>query len=185
MSSKIFYIVLLCFITLTLPVMAKSGGTAWVLVDVNEHTLTVYDKGKLQEQFKNISLGRGGVGFSRQQGDGKTPLGQFQVSWVNRNSRYYLFFGLDFPNLDYAHRAFTTNLINATELAAITSAFNEHRQPPQNTKLGGYIGIHGVGQGDIEVHNRFNWTDGCVALTNQQIERLSQWVQIGTNVVIF
>ena len=46
------------------------------------------------------------------------------------------------------------------------------------------IGIHGIGDGDRGVHRDFNWTNGCVALTNEEIDELLRWVKIGTPVEI-
>jgi hypothetical protein len=58
------------------------------------------------------------------------------------------------------------------------------RLPPQNTALGGRIGLHGLGRGDPKVHQQFNWTNGCIALTNEQIDQLLTWVGKGTRVSI-
>ena len=58
------------------------------------------------------------------------------------------------------------------------------RPPPQDTALGGYIGIHGVGAGDPAVHEDFNWTEGCVALTDAQIDALLRHITVGTAVEI-
>ncbi len=67
---------------------------------------------------------------------------------------------------------------------AILRAFQEQAIPPQETPLGGYIGIHGIGRGDPAIHQKFNWTQGCIALTNRQIDDLSKWVHVGMRVVI-
>jgi L,D-peptidoglycan transpeptidase YkuD (ErfK/YbiS/YcfS/YnhG family) len=56
--------------------------------------------------------------------------------------------------------------------------------PPQDTPLGGQIGIHGLGSADARVHEFFDWTHGCIALTNSQIDHLSQIVDTGTLVKI-
>ena len=59
--------------------------------------------------------------------------------------------------------------------------------PPQNTRLGGYIGIHGVGEvtrEKMKIHRAVNWTDGCIALTNKDINTLRKYVSIGTPVII-
>jgi lipoprotein-anchoring transpeptidase ErfK/SrfK len=50
--------------------------------------------------------------------------------------------------------------------------------------LGGHIGIHGVGRGDLRIHQQFDWTQGCIALTNEQIEQLQNLVRVGDRVVI-
>jgi lipoprotein-anchoring transpeptidase ErfK/SrfK len=54
--------------------------------------------------------------------------------------------------------------------------------PPQETSLGGYLGIHGIGDGDKEIHESVNWTDGCIAINNEQLMELADWVKIGTRV---
>jgi murein L,D-transpeptidase YafK len=168
------------------PVSFKSTapGERLVLVDVGANTLSVVENGQTQLLFENIALGRGGAAPLRLQGDGKTPMGEFRVAWINRNSRFNLFFGLDFPNLDYAQRAYRSRLIDEQTYSAIETAFRNHRPPPQNTQLGGYIGIHGIGRGNPRVHELLNWTDGCVAVTNQQIRQLARWVDVGTRVII-
>ena len=48
----------------------------------------------------------------------------------------------------------------------------------------GQLGIHGVGMGDMKVHETVNWTEGCIALTNEQVRDLAKWVVVGTRVVV-
>lgn len=163
---------------------AVSVADPWLLIDVRARTVSVIDRGEIVIQYEDISLGRGGVTLMREQGDGKTPLGRFQVAWINSQSRFKLFFGLDYPNLDYARRAYNANLIGEDDYRAIDTAFRNNVTPPQTTRLGGFIGIHGLGESDPRVHKGFNWTDGCIALTNQQILDLSHWVSVGTKVII-
>ncbi|MFC6670290.1 L,D-transpeptidase family protein [Marinobacterium aestuariivivens] len=66
----------------------------------------------------------------------------------------------------------------------IVSALDLGLVPPQDTPLGGQIGIHGLGGGDPDVHELFNWTNGCVALTDAEVKRLARWVNRGTRVEI-
>lgn len=164
---------------------AQSAAVPWILVDSKKQTLSVIKDGEIQVRFYGIAIGRGGTGPVRTRGDAKTPVGEFRVAWINPDSQYTLFFGLDFPNLDYATRALDQRLIDEQEFVAIKRALMEQRTPPQDTRLGGNIGIHGVGRnGDARIHEGFNWTDGCVALTDQQIHVLAQWVKLGTKVII-
>lgn len=166
-------------------VFAEGSAGPWILVDSKKQTLSVIQDGEVQVRFYGIAIGRGGVGPLRTRGDAKTPVGEFRVAWINPDSQYTLFFGLDFPNLDYATRALEQSVIDENEFIAIKRALREQRTPPQDTRLGGNIGIHGVGsQGDARIHDGFNWTDGCVALTDQQIQVLAQWVRLGTKVII-
>jgi len=156
----------------------------WLLVDTKADTLTVMKGTRPLEVFHNIALGIRGAGIKYRRGDEITPVGKFRVGWVNPYSRFKLFFGLDYPNQEYADRAYQQGRIDAATHRRIVTALEKGKTPPQNTPLGGQIGIHGVGAGDPEVHEYFNWTAGCIALDNAQIERLSKWVRIGTQVEI-
>ena len=76
-------------------------------------------------------------------------------------------------------------LINVDTYYKILKAEFRHSVPPQNTVLGGQIGIHGLGdKTNLSVHQNFNWTRGCIALTNEQIHSLDRLIKIGTKVYI-
>lgn len=165
--------------------LAQLDVTPWLMVDTGSQTLTVMAEGGIKQVFSNISVGRSGPADHRLVGDGHTPLGVFRIAWINTASRFHLFFGLDYPNHDQAELAFRRKLIDFDTYYAIRSALFNGALPPQNTPLGGYIGIHGIGNGDRRIHNVANWTDGCVALTNEQMDQLAHWVTLGTRVVIY
>lgn len=164
--------------------VSQAAAELWVLVDTAAETLTVMDGERPLEVFRDIALGRKGAGRKRWRGDDTTPLGVFRVGWMNPHSRFSLFIGLDYPNLEYAEQAYRENRIDVRTYYAIRHAILEGRTPPQDTLLGGSIGIHGLGGADPWFHASFNWTQGCIALTNGQIWRLAQWVQQGTRVEI-
>jgi murein L,D-transpeptidase YafK len=134
--------------------------------------------------FENISIGSNGATTAKNTGDKKTPLGSYRVSRINDESRFHRFFGVDYPTTEQAARAYKADQISVAELEAIYLAHREGREPPATTALGGAIGIHGIGAGDQKIHQQFNWTDGCVALTDQEIDELAKWVGLGTVVVI-
>jgi murein L,D-transpeptidase YafK len=161
------------------------GSEPWVLIDTRALTLTVYSAaGKPLARFRNISLGRGGVAAVHLKGDRTTPLGRFRIAWIDSHSRFDLFFGLDYPTLSIAQDAYTRHLIGRKDFNTVFDALLAGRLPPQDTALGGEIGIHGLGQGNPRIQRDLNWTDGCVALTNAQIQALARWIRIGTEVVI-
>jgi len=93
-------------------------------------------------------------------------------------------FGLDYPNRDYAERAYREGRIDKPTYDTIRYALVAGVTPPQDTPLGGQIGIHGLGPADPSLHQVLDWTSGCIALNDQQIVRLAQWVDVGTRVVI-
>lgn len=162
-----------------------NGRQPWILVETGALTLTVFSaEDRVLARFHNISVGSGGVAEIHRRGDATTPQGVFHVAWIARHSPYETFYGLDYPSASIARRAHAEGIISRAELDAIIGALQQYRLPPQDTPLGGRLGIHGIGHGDPRIHEAFNWTDGCVALTNPQIRQLSRWVHVGTRVVI-
>jgi hypothetical protein len=134
---------------------------------------------------RKVALGSSGAGLKFARGDNKTPLGVFRVGWINDHSRFKKFIGLDYPNLDYAEQALREHRIDRLTYERIRAAWVNGRTPPQDTPLGGQIGIHGIGFGDPSVHSAgINWTSGCVALDNGQIDALRPWVRVGMRVEI-
>jgi murein L,D-transpeptidase YafK len=171
-----------CF--LLLAGYSAMAGDIWILVDTRTSTLSVMEGDRVKVVFEDIAIGRYGKTYFKRRGDNKTPLGRFTITWTKPNTRYHRFLGLDYPDLDAASRALQDGRIEEEQWQAIRRAAAAGQTPPQDTPLGGYIGIHGLGAGDPEVHRQYNWTNGCVALTNEQIDRLVKWVKIGTPVEI-
>jgi hypothetical protein len=188
LASKLMWLfgILLLANGLALP-LASHGASVngiWLLVDTEAATLTVMRGDKPQEVFRDIAVGRYGKTYFKKQGDHKTPLGRFTIAWIPRKSQYHRFLGLNYPDLERADRALVDGDITEAQWQAIRRASNARLRPPQDTPLGGFIGIHGTGDGDLAVHHQYNWTSGCIALTNEQIDRLVSLVQIGTPVEI-
>ena len=174
---------LLLLIVLLVAGKVTAGG-AQVIVDTRAGTLTVVSEAGVLATFKDISIGRYGVTMDKQHGDNRTPLGRFTIGWISENTKFHRFIGLNYPDLESASRAFYVGRISKQQWLEIRRAVKEGRRPPQNTPLGGLIGIHGIGEGDMEVHRAYNWTNGCVAITNEEIDQLLEWVDIGTVVEI-
>jgi murein L,D-transpeptidase YafK len=155
-----------------------------IVIDTQTQTLSVLRGDRLLARFENIAIGRGGLAADRTRGDGTTPVGTFRIDRIHPNSRFRLFFGIDFPRPEHARRALEDGRIQVTDYERIMAAFDANRRPPQDTALGGHLGIHGLGPGDAKVHELLNWTQGCIALTNQQIEQLSRWIRLGMRVEV-
>lgn len=177
---------LLALFLLSWPVLAgaSSERDIWILVDTEKLTLEVRDDDRTLLSFSGISIGRGGTGQYRRKGDKRTPLGWFQVAWFNHKSRFRTFIGLDYPREEHVERAFKAGVIDDSVRQRVLRALERGELPPQNTPLGGSIGIHGLGAGDLRLHKMSNWTEGCVALTNEQMGQMMRWVTLGTPVLI-
>lgn len=165
-----------------LPDALPANPGVHVVVDTRAQTLTVFNGGEVAERFENIAVGRAGTTADKLHRDNKTPLGDYRISRIKHDSDYHLFLGFDFPTEAHARRALEAGRINRTQYDAIAEAVAGNRLPPQETPLGGYIGIHGIGKGDPEIHEAFNWTEGCIALTNEEVDRLARYVRMGTPV---
>ncbi len=158
--------------------------TARILIDTKALTLKVMQGNQEILTFSNIAIGRYGTATDKQRGDNKTPLGHFDIAWITDDTSFHRFFGFRYPSKEYAERAFREGHLDKKSWNKIRQAFASGHLPPQDTELGGNLGIHGIGKGDINMHELYNWTNGCVALTNDQIDRLTVWVRVGTPVEI-
>lgn len=156
----------------------------WVLVDDQEAALSVFRGNTLVERFAPISLGRSGAKTQRVRGDNVTPLGEFRINRFNYQSQWRTFMGIDFPTPAHARMALEKGIYSQADYENYFDYYRRNGHPPQDTALGGAIGIHGLGSADPDIHGRFHWTQGCVAVTNEQIDRLTDLVGVGTRVVI-
>jgi hypothetical protein len=156
----------------------------WILIDTKAHALSVFRNGQILDRFDNVAIGRGGSSADKVRDDGATPLGGFRIDRINHASRFRLFFGIDYPRPEHARRALDAGRIDVEDYQRIVLAFEQRRSPPQDTPLGGHLGIHGIGAGDARIHDFVDWTQGCIALTNEQITRLSHWIFRGMRVEV-
>lgn len=163
---------------------SASESEPWVRVDTSNAIIAVMRGEQVVASFPDISIGRGGTSRERRRGDHSTPLGEFRVVKVKEPSSFHRFFIIDYPDEQRASLARRRGEIDEPTFQAIRSATRAGRLPPQDTPLGGNLGIHGIGDGDPAFHEDFNWTQGCVAVTNEQIDRLTEWIRVGTRVVI-
>ena len=164
--------------------LGNEADEIWLEVDTGAAELRVMRGAELLEVYPDIAIGRAGTTRDKRRLDRRTPLGEFRIRLVKNDSDFHRFFGFDYPRLDQADRALQQGDLPVAEYVAIRNAVRGRRTPPQNTALGGHLGIHGIGAGDPEIHEDYNWTNGCVALTNAQIDALTRWVRIGTRVVV-
>jgi murein L,D-transpeptidase YafK len=176
-------LVLLAFCPLH-KVSATPAKEVWLAVDTDKLNLAIMQGDTPLKVFENIAIGSNGPTLNKHRGDEKTPLGEFTITQVRRSDRFKLFMALSYPNLDHIERAFQEHRIDIGEYKKLRFDLDHGRPPAQNTSLGGQLGIHGVGSGDMKIHQTINWTDGCIALTNEQLLELAPWVVVGTRVVV-
>ena len=177
---RIILLLFCCFFSFAV----SAENAVWLLVDTTARKIEVKKGEQTLEILNEIAIGRGGAGLKSHRGDNVTPFGDYRIGWVGERSSFRKFFGLTYPSVDDAEKALHKGIIDRLTYDRIISAHQFHQIPPQNTPLGGQIGIHGLGRADARIHKAFDWTHGCIALTNTQIDHLSQLVDTGTVVKI-
>lgn len=138
-----------------------AGGRTAILVEKLGHRLVVVDGPRVIASFR-AEFGRNGLNDKLASGDAATPEGRYQVTGLKHKSRFYKALPLDYPT--------------AEDLARFKTARKNGQVRARSA--GGAIEIHGEGGKGT------NWTDGCVALRNPDMDRLFQLVRAGTAVTI-
>ena len=134
-----------------------------VLIEKIERRLTLLSKGEVIKTYK-IALGGNPVGPKERQGDNKTPEGTYIIDSRNRDSGYHLSLHISYPN--------EKDKMRAKELGV---------------SPGGDIMIHGIKNGLSWVgvsHAEVDWTKGCIAVTDEEMEEIYKLVPNGTIVEI-
>jgi tetratricopeptide (TPR) repeat protein len=144
-------------------VALRMGPADKILIEKEERRLTLLSKGQALKTYK-IALGGNPNGPKERQGDNKTPEGTYVIDSRNKDSRYHLSLHISYPNeKDKQH---------AKELGV---------------SPGGDIMIHGIKNGYSwvgDLHAGVDWTEGCIAVTDEEIEEIDKLVPNGTVVEI-
>jgi len=132
-----------------------------ILIEKSSRRLTASRAGQTVLEY-TVALGFTPVGDKAREGDGKTPEGLFKINRRNQNSSYHLSLGLNYPRAKDLARAAETGVDPGSDIFI-------HGQP--NT-LGGAIVLPG------------DWTAGCIAISDAEMETLWRLVDLGTEVEI-
>lgn len=138
--------------------------------------LKLYDGDKLIKTYR-VGLGGNPVPPKEIEGDRATPEGAYFICHKNPASKFHLSLAISYPGPADAKRGLKAGLITQKEHDAILDADAKRTTPPFYTKLGGEVFIHGSG-------STSDWTWGCVALDNPDIEELYRRVPVKTPVII-
>jgi len=146
-----------------------------VVITKHARTLTLLD-GEEEVLRIPVVLGKNPADKQRE-GDLATPEGVFYICYKNPASQYHRFLGLSYPTLEDAERGLRDKLITHAEFEQIRDAVAQKKCPPWKTSLGGEVGLHGPCP-------NVTWTHGCIAMSDEQIERLYDLLEIGDEVTI-
>lgn len=135
----------------------------FLLVSKSKRTLTLFSENQALRTFK-ISLGEDPILPKEKEGDKRTPEGLYKIITKSSTSDYYKNLGISYPN-----------------------AKDIERTKKQNINPGGDIKIHGLKNGYSfwgRLHRFLDWTNGCIAVTNSEIDELYHLVPLQTPIQI-
>ena len=143
---------------------SKTSKDYAIVVDKFARKLYIYHSGVKKFEY-SAELGKNWVGDKRVRGDMATPEGLYKISkkFDSTKTKYYKALLLNYPNEEDTAKF-------REEIASGTL--------PHNAKIGGLIEIHGDGGKGID------WTEGCIALTNKEMDQIYKIIKVGTPVTI-
>lgn len=146
------------------PALAEPSARATAIVIAKSQRLISLERDGVVLKSYEMSLGSSPLGHKQQEGDGKTPEGTYGIDFKHPRSRYHLSLRISYPN-----------------------AADRDQASRRGVSAGSDIMIHGLpnGLGWLgALHLTRDWTDGCIAVTNAQIEEIWSMVDVGTRVEI-
>jgi murein L,D-transpeptidase YafK len=134
-----------------------------IVIVKSTRTMTLMNSGKVLKTYK-VALSAHSIGGKERVGDDKTPEGLYTVDWKNAQSKFHLALHVSYPN-----------------------AADKERARKLGVNSGGEIEIHGLGAGFGwlgALHRQTDWTAGCIAVTNEEIDEIWKLVAVGTPIEI-
>ncbi|WP_304526927.1 L,D-transpeptidase [Halomonas sp. I5-271120] len=156
----------------------------WMHIDLVSRNLVLLRGQRRVEAIPYIAYGKGGYRRLRMRGSQQTPVGRFRIQRVNHQSKFRTFLEFDYPTPNAAWAANAMGLLSDRTYRGFQAYREKHDASPPDTRLGGHIGIHGLGSSPEWIHKRRDWTEGCIAVTNNEIDLIERWLDIGSTVVI-
>jgi murein L,D-transpeptidase YafK len=139
-----------------------------IRIDKSDHRLELWSGGRSVKTYR-VAIGSGGSGPKRMEGDNVTPVGTYHVTGRIKGL-FHNFLVVSYPNDDDRQRF---------------AELKRRGEVPPGHGVGSGIGIHGTGNKEWNgVHKQSDWTFGCVALDDDEIDEVAAAVKDGTSIVI-
>jgi len=160
----ILYFILALVACIQTAIAVEQPRASKIIVHKSDYRMELLDKNANVLRTYNIALGSSPTGHKTQEGDERTPEGLYRISGRNPHSSFHLSLRVSYPN--------EQDIAQARK---------------RGVSPGGDIMIHGVGDGFGwigSLHRVLNWTNGCIAVTNYEIEEIWGMVRDGTPIEI-
>jgi murein L,D-transpeptidase YafK len=152
--------ILLLFISVAIPAYADVD---LVQVVKSKKKMYLLSDGEIVKEY-DVAFGENPKGHKQQEGDKRTPEGEYTLDYKKEDSAFYRAMHISYPN--------NIDIANAEK---------------KGVSPGGFIMVHGQRNGldwFAPVTQRFNWTNGCIALTNSEMDEFMALVNVGTKIQI-
>lgn len=157
-----------------------------LVIDKTDYRISLFSNNILIKTYKTV-FGKSSGAIKSSADDNITPIGDYKICSIDTLNKYHKIFHLNYPNERDAAEALKQKYINDDEFNTIILAARKNECPPKETKLGSEIGIHGIGTYNIIFKNlpfTFNWTNGSIAVSDENIDELYSVIKVGTPVKI-
>ena len=150
-------------------IAAAPIGAISIVIDKSDYELHVYDSKGWYATYP-VVFGNPSLADKKMEGDKLTPEGSFRIQNKRVHEKWVRYLGLDYPTRESLEK------------------FNMRKRRgeiPANARPGAGIGIHGVFEHDDFMIDRYkNWTNGCIALKNRDVQEIYSFAPVGTSVTI-
>jgi murein L,D-transpeptidase YafK len=157
-----------------------------IVIDRHNYTLGIYEDSVLIKNYR-VSFGKSVLTPKARAGDKATPVGVYRICKIYKTHKYHKFFQINYPNLEDGGDALRKGLISQKEYNDIKFQYYYEGCTKYHNILGGDIGIHGIGELNYIFKNLpfvFNWTNGSIAMSNENIDEIYSVIREGIEVVI-
>ena len=157
------YLILIITLLLSCLIPAFGSDVDYVLVNKSEQKMYLLSEGERVKEY-HVVFGGNPQGHKQQEGDQRTPEGKYILDYKKPDSAFHKAIHISYPN-----------------------EADKARAKEKGVNPGGFIMIHGQknGLGWLSwLSQSFNWTDGCIAVTNEEMDEIWNLVKVGTLIEI-
>jgi murein L,D-transpeptidase YafK len=140
-----------------------NAAVDYIVVQKADHVMSLWKQGRIIKTYPILAFGADPLGHKMREGDEKTPEGTYFINDKHPSQHFQKFLNISYPNDEDRARA-----------------------QKMGVPVGGNVGIHGDRGGISGFFQRMdkNWTDGCIAMRNADIEEIFAKVEVGTPIMI-
>ena len=158
----------------------------YLIVDKKNFKLDLYSDSVLVKTYKAV-YGRNSSRVKKNMHDNVTPIGAYKICMVDTSNLYHKFLQLNYPSIDDVSEIYKNGYMEKGEYEKLIATLSQNSCLPNDYEFNKKIGIHGIGEYNSIFKNLpfvFNWTNGSIAVSNENIDELFAVTEIGTPVEI-